>query len=52
MKEITENKQFRVLYFIGIFLVVANHFGGGSISLLYEWFPATEIRYGGSHAAK
>ncbi len=46
MKEITENKQFRVLYFIGIFLVVANHFGGGSISLLYEWFPAYSFHLG------
>lgn len=40
MKEITENKTFRILYFIGIFLVVANHLGGGSIDLLYNWFPA------------
>lgn len=40
MKEIYENKNLRILYFIGIFLVVANHFGGGSINLLYDWFPA------------
>ena len=35
-----DNVQFRILYFIGIILIVANHCGGGSISLVYEWFPA------------
>ena len=40
MKENNENKYLRVLYFIGIFLVVANHYGGGGVNLLYEWFPA------------
>lgn len=35
-----ENIQFRILYFIGIVLIVANHAGGGGISLFYEWFPA------------
>lgn len=34
-----ENIQFRILYFIGILLVVAGHAGGGSTSLFYEWFP-------------
>lgn len=40
IKENKENIQFRILYFIGIILIVANHAGGGSMSLGYEWFPA------------
>lgn len=35
-----ENIQFRILYFIGIFLIVANHSDNGGFSLFYEWFPA------------
>ncbi len=35
-----ENIQFRILYFIGMILIVANHCGGGSFSFIYEWFPA------------
>lgn len=35
-----DNIQFRIMYFIGIFMIVAGHCGNGSISLFYEWFPA------------
>ena len=35
-----ENIQFRILYFIGIFMIVAGHVGGGGFSLFYEFFPA------------
>lgn len=41
-----ENLQFRILYFIGIILIVANHAGNGSISLVYEWFPAYSFHIG------
>ena len=41
-----ENLQFRILYFIGIILIVANHAGNGSISLVYEWFPAYSFHLG------
>ena len=34
------NYQFKILYAIGIVLVVANHCGSGGISLFYEFFPA------------
>lgn len=40
MTKTKENIQFRILYFIGIMLIVANHCDGGSVSLVYEWFPA------------
>lgn len=35
-----ENIQFRILYFIGIIMIVAGHIGGGGVSLFYEFFPA------------
>ena len=42
-----ENIQFRILYFIGIILIVANHIGGGGgLSLFYEWFPAYSFHLG------
>ena len=46
IKENKENIQFRILYFIGIILIVANHAGNGSISLAYEWFPAYSFHLG------
>ena len=40
------NYQFRVLYAIGMVLVVANHCAGGPISLFYEFFPAYSFHIG------
>lgn len=40
MEKSKDNIQFRILYFIGILMIVTNHCDGGSISLIYEWFPA------------
>lgn len=38
--------RFKILYAVGIFMVVSGHCEGGSISLLYNWFPS-----GGLHLA-
>ena len=35
-----------LIYIIGIILIVANHAGNGSISLVYEWFPAYSFHLG------
>lgn len=41
------NYQFKILYAIGIYLVVANHCGGhGGISVFYEFFPAYAFHIG------
>ena len=41
-----DNIQFRILYFIGMFLIVATHANSGSIDLLYNWFPAGTFHLG------
>lgn len=46
MKQKQENMQFRILYFIGIFMIVAGHADGGGVSLLYEWFPPYSFHLG------
>jgi len=46
MTNFQENKAFRILYFIGIFLIVANHGNGGGFDLLYNWFPAYSFHLG------
>ena len=38
--------RFKVLYFIGIVLVVAGHCDNGGFSLLYEWFPPYSFHLG------
>lgn len=40
------NYQFKILYAIGMFLVVANHCGDGAFSLFYEFFPAYAFHMG------
>lgn len=41
------NYQFKLLYAIGIIIIVANHTGGnGGISLFYELFPAASYEIG------
>ena len=40
------NYQFKILYAIGIFLVVSNHCGTGAFSLFYEFFPAYAFHMG------
>lgn len=34
------NYQFKLMYAIGMIMVVANHCGNGGVSLFYEFFPA------------
>lgn len=40
------NYQFKLLYAIGMVLVVANHCGNGGVSLFYEFFPAYSFHVG------
>lgn len=40
------NYQFKLIYALGIFIVVANHCGMGGISLFYELFPAYAFHMG------
>ena len=47
--EISKNKinyQFKLMYALGMVLVVANHCGKGGISLFYEIFPAYSFHMG------
>ena len=39
MKKKDENMQFKILYFIGILLIVSGHCDGASVPLFYIWFP-------------
>lgn len=40
------NYQFKILYAIGMFFVVANHCQNGGISVFYEFFPAYSFHMG------
>lgn len=50
MSTLAENKginyQFKILYAIGMIMVVANHCGSGGVSLFYEFFPAYSFHMG------
>ena len=46
MTKVKRDMQFSILYFIGIILIVANHVGGGGVSLMYNWFPAYSFHLG------
>lgn len=46
MSKAEEKSYFRVLYFIGIIMVVARHCGLGGFSLFYEWFEAGTFMLG------
>lgn len=46
-KEIKEiDYNFKVLYFFGIFFIVAGHCAGGGISTFSEWFPLYSFHLG------
>lgn len=38
-----ENLQFRMMYVVGIVLVVASHCGGGGVVLANNWFTWTSF---------
>ena len=40
------NYQFKLVYAIGMILIVANHCGNGGVSLFYEFFPAYAFHLG------
>ena len=47
LEENNINYQFKLLYAIGIVMIVANHTSGnGGISLFYELFPAASFEIG------
>ena len=40
------NYQFKILYAIGMILIVAGHAGNGGISLFYDWLPPYAFHLG------
>lgn len=41
-----ENTQFRLLYAVGIIIIVSTHCGGGGLNLFYDWFPDSAFQLG------
>ncbi len=46
MKDTKDNIQFRILYFLGICLIIAGHCDGLSIPLFQKWFPNYSFHIG------
>lgn len=41
-----ENQQFRLLYAVGMIIIVSTHCGGGGLNLFYDWFPDSAFQLG------
>ena len=42
----TINVQFKILYAIGIFLIVAGHYSNGGVNLFFDWFKPYAFHVG------
>lgn len=46
MSEKCVNKQFKILYALGIFFVVAGHYANGGVNLFFDWFKPYAFHLG------